>query len=84
MCKEHEMKQVEKAFESLPENIQQAVLWLIGHMDFARQMCKSKAFTEEEMRWMLNYAKEKSDNLLLVLLMYKQFFDEKANKGYAK
>lgn len=84
MRKDDKIDEIRERLKSLPEGIQQAVLWLVTHMDFAEQMCNAEPITGKEMRCMITHAKEKEDDLLLVLLLYKQLLDEQASEGHMK
>ncbi len=55
---------MEEAIKSLPEKAQEAICWVIMHLDFVEKMCKNLEMTDEELKKHKEDAKEKGDYLM--------------------
>ena len=61
-----------KAIMDLPEGKQRAMLWLIKHYQFAVEMCKEGALTQEQSMAFEKDAITRCDDYLLVLVLFER------------
>ena len=78
MSKEiRDAKMMVEALNALPEEKRRAIYWIIDHIDFAEQITEREKLSEAETEALIASAKEKNDNLMWALLIYKQQKDRK-------
>ena len=63
------------AIESLPEDKQDIVKWLIANYDIAAAICKTKTLTEAESQNIINHAIQKNDDYLLALAFLERIMN---------
>ena len=65
---EDRRQELVRKIESLPEDLQEAVIWVIDYDHFAEQMCRAEPLNEERRAALQRQAIEQGDAWLCVLL----------------
>ena len=74
--REQTIQALQEAVERMPEEMQKAIIWAIGHYDIVEQLCKDSGMTNERIEEAKIEAKEKGDYFLLMLLCATQIFND--------
>ena len=64
-----------KAVESLSEDKQEAIKWLIANYDSAAAICKAKSLTEDERIQLITQAEQEHNMYLLALVLFEQILN---------
>lgn len=66
---EENLRELERRMSELPEEMKQAVVWLVCHHDEIERMCRSAPLTPAQREACMRKAKEKNDPYAIVLLL---------------
>lgn len=62
-------------YQTLPPEIQNAVLWIIEHNEVVDYLAQREKVQEKEMDDLIQKAIEKKDYLMVAMLVYKRVYD---------
>jgi len=68
------LAKIEESIKELPEKAQEAICWLIIHLDEVQEICKDCTMTENEIKKHKEYAKIKENYIVLALLCAVQTY----------
>lgn len=74
--KEKGIKFIMEQSETLPDEAQRAISWLIKNIDIVDELTKNEKLTKEEIATLIQNALEKKDYISLVMVLYKQNRDQ--------
>lgn len=72
---EEKIKSLLSMYHTLPPEIQNAVLWIIGHNEVVDYLAQGEKVPEKEMEDLIQKAIEKKDYLMVAMLVYKRVYD---------
>lgn len=64
-----------RLYQSLPPEIQFAVLWLLEHNEIVDYLMQGEKVTEKEIEDLIQKAVEEKNYLRVVILVYKRVYD---------
>lgn len=72
---EEKNKSLLSMYQTLPPEIQNAVLWIIEHNEVVDYLAQGEKVPEKEMEDLMQKAIEKKDYLMVAMLVYKRVYD---------
>lgn len=72
---EEKIKSLLSMYQTLPPEIQNAVLWIIEHNEVVDYLAQGEKVPEKEMEDLIQKAIEKKDYLMVAMLVYKRVYD---------
>ncbi len=75
--KEQIMKTLQEKIEMLPKEMQNAVCWIIKHIELVEQITDGEKMADVKVEKYLKMAKEKEDYIMWALVAYKRSKDQK-------
>lgn len=72
---EEKNKSLISMYQTLPPEIQNAVLWIIEHNEVVDYLAQGEKVPEKEMEDLMQKAIEKKDYLMVAMLVYKRVYD---------
>ncbi len=73
--KDERLAKIEEVVKKLPKKAQQAIDWVITHLDFVEEMCENPEMTNEEIEKYKEDAIAKEDYVMLVILCVAQTYN---------
>ena len=74
---DEKINELKELLKTLPQDKQQAMLWIANHYNAAVELCKSEVLSEETRKALLNQAFQQDDMLLAALVLLEQRIHEK-------
>lgn len=72
---EEKIKSLLSIYQTLPPEIQNAVLWIIEHNEVVDYLAQGEKVPEKEVEDLIQKAIEKKDYLMVAMLVYKRVYD---------
>lgn len=71
---------LEESMKELPIALQDAIVWVLNHFEFFKELCKNAEMTAEELAKYKEEAFKNRDDMMLAILCFAQVLQEAENK----
>ena len=79
--KEEQTSHIEELIQTLPEEMQKAICRLIQNIEIADRLSEGEKMTDAEIEQFTQATLERKDYILLALVKYKQYKDQRKAKN---